>query len=336
MKYIFLCGTEHHLVQLNATITHFKIPPTDTILLFIENPGEDISKKLEKYQHLSEVRVFDKWVFKDLIFKRAKHKKFVSFIKNLNKKNEQFILFSTVSHDVNLLTRSIINVEKLYLMDDGLGHFTNYWFFKSPKRWFYIFKLSIKSFFYRKYLNFNQDFIYFTEHDFIVKNSKRSEKYSIEKINNPLMELVNNEVMFLGSCLIEGKLMKYENYMTILSSVKKIFKQDKIFYFPHRRETELELRNIESLGFIINKLDEPFESFFAKLDKCSSTICSLYTTAVIQNIALRFNNKPNLKVIKFNDDLLLNSKREYKAIYTQLKSITEIEIIDLNYNQLSN
>ena len=329
MKFIFLIGTQHHLVQLNSAITHFKISPEGTILLFIKNQGEDISKKLEKYQHLYEVKVFENWIFQDLIFDRSKHREFISFINKLKNEDNQFTLFSTVSYETGLLVKSLLKIDKFYLMDDGLGHFTNYFFYKSPRRYIYILKLLIKSILYWKYLKFNSEFIYFTEHDFIVENSKRAVKYTIEKHNNPLKKLINEEVIFLGSSLIEVKLMTYENYMALLTSIKKTFKQKKIFYFPHRKEEDSILRDIEALGFIIRKINEPFESYFSGLNTCSSTICSLYTTAVIQNIAQRFVNIPNLEVIKFNKNLLLNSQKEYEAIFNQMKSIKGIEIIDL-------
>ncbi|MBA4408500.1 MAG: hypothetical protein C0397_03645 [Odoribacter sp.] len=330
MKYIFLVGTQHHLVQVNSAIVHFKIPPEDTILLFIKNPKEDISKKLEKYQHLSVAKVFENWVFKDLILDRSKHREFISFIKKLKKEDNQFILFSTVSYETGLLVKSLIKIDKFYLMDDGLGHFTNYFFYKSPKRYIYILILLVKSVLYLKYLKFNTKFIYFTEHDFIVENSERAEKYTIEKHNNPLTHLINDEVIFLGTNLIETKLMVYENYMKLLTSIKKVFKQKKVFYFPHRKEEDSILKDIEAIGYTIWKTNEPFENYFSGLITCPSTICSLYTTAVIQNIAQRFVNIPNLVVMKFNKNLLLNSQKEYEAIYLQMKNIKGIKIIDIS------
>jgi len=329
MKYLFLIGTQHHLIQLNTAIEHFKIPPNDAILLFIKNPGEDISRKLEKYQHLLAVRIFENWVFKDLLFNRSKQRVFVSFIKKLKERDTQFTLFSTVSYETGLLVKSLIEVDKFYLMDDGLGHFTNYYFYKSPKRYIYILKLLAKSVLYLRYLKFNTEFIYFTEHSFIIENSKRVEKYTIEKHNNPLELLINDEVIFLGASLIEAKLMTYENYMKLLTLIKKIFKQKKVFYFPHRKEEDSILRDIEALGYIIQKTNEPFENYFSLLNTCPSTICSLYTTAVIQNIAQRFINIPKLEVIKFNRNLLLNSQKVHEAIYIQMKNIKGIEIIDL-------
>jgi hypothetical protein len=301
MKYMFLIGTKHHLAELNYAIKHFEISPNDVLLLIIKNSNEDFSGILDKYQHFPVVKVFDDWVIKDLIYNRLKHKLFFYFINSL----------------------------KVYLLDDGLHHFTSYYFFKSPERYIYILQLLIKSLLYGKYIKFYKGFIYLTRHEFIVNNAEKAEKYTIEKYNNPLKDLINDEVIFLGSCLVECNAMKYENYMTLLKTIKEIFKEKKIFYFPHRREDELNFKKIEALGFIMNKIEEPFESYFSRLKTCPSIICSFYSTAVIQNLALRFENIPNFKAIKFKDKLLLNPSKTDNAIYEQLKCINQIEIIDL-------
>jgi hypothetical protein len=329
MKYLFLIGTQHHLTELNYAVKHFNISPSDVLLLIIKNPNENFSGVIDKYQHFSLVKVYDHWVLKDLIFNRLKHKLFFSFINKLKVKNERYTMFSTVPYEIPLIIRSMLKVDKFYLLDDGLHHFTDFYFFKSSKRYIYILQLLIKSILYRKYIKFNQEFIYLTRHDFIVKNAERAEKYTIEKYNNPLKDLINDEVIFLGSCLVEGNTMKYENYMTLLTIIKEIYKQKKILYFPHRREDELNFKKIEALGYIMHKIDEPFENYFSRLNTCPSIICSFYSTAVIQNLALRFVNIPKLNAIKFNDKLLLNSSKADRDIYQQLKYINEIEIIDL-------
>jgi hypothetical protein len=329
MKYMFLIGTKHHLAELNYAIKHFEISPNDVLLLIIKNSNEDFSGILDKYQHFPVVKVFDDWVIKDLIYNRLKHKLFFYFINSLKVKDEQYTIFSSVSYEIPLILRSILKVEKIYLLDDGLHHFTSYYFFKSPERYIYILQLLIKSLLYGKYIKFYKGFIYLTRHEFIVNNAEKAEKYTIEKYNNPLKDLINDEVIFLGSCLVECNAMKYENYMTLLKTIKEIFKEKKIFYFPHRREDELNFKKIEALGFIMNKIEEPFESYFSRLKTCPSIICSFYSTAVIQNLALRFENIPNFKAIKFKDKLLLNPSKTDNAIYEQLKCINQIEIIDL-------
>lgn len=336
MKYLFIIGTQHHLVQLNAAIAHFNIPVESTILIFINNVGEDISSKLEIYNHLSCVKIFKNWVFKDLIANRSKHTDFIEFIKNLKTQDNHFTVFSTVSYETSLLVKAILNVDKIFLMDDGLGHFTNYYFYQSPKRYLYILKLLVKSMLYGRYLNFNTEFIYFTEHEFIIRNAERAVKYKIEKQNNPLEEFTTDEVIFLGTSLVESKLITYENYMKSLKKVREIFQHQKILYFPHRNESASLLSDIESWGFVINKIDEPFESFFSKLNTCPSIISSFHTTAVIQNIAMRFNKLPSLKVFKIDDKLLLRYQKEYDAIFQQMKHIQEIEIMDINNNYSHN
>jgi hypothetical protein len=329
MKYMFLIGTQHHLADLNYAMKHFKISPNDVLLMIIKNPIEDFSGVLDDYQHLSVTKVFDHWVFRDLILNRFKHKLFFDFINNLKVVDEKYIIFSSVSYEIPLILRSILKVKKFYLLDDGLHHFTSYYFFKSSKRYVYIFQLLIKSLMYAKYIKYSKGFIYFTRHQFIVNNAEKSEKYTIEKSKNPLIDLIDGEVIFLGSCLVESKAMTYQNYMTLLKIIKKIFKEKKVFYFPHRREDKLNLKKIEALGFIICKIEKPFESYFSSLKTCSSIICSFYNTAVIQNLALRFENIPNLKAIKFKDKLLLNPSKTDNAIYEQLKCIKGIEIIEL-------
>jgi len=329
MKYMFLIATQHHLAELNYAIKHFEISSNDVLLLIIKNPLEDFSGMLDNYQHFHVTKVFDHWVFKDLILNRFKHNLFFNFINKLKVEDEKYIIFSSVSYEIPLILRSIFKVEKFYLLDDGLNHFTSYYFFKSHKRYVYIFQLLIKSLMYGKYIKFSKGFIYFTRHEFIVNHADKSEKYTIEKFKNPSLCLMDGEVIFLGSCLVEANLMKYENYMSLLKIIKVIFNEKKIFYFPHRKEDELNLKKIEGLGFIVHKVEKPFESYFSDLKICPSIICSFYNTAVIQNLALRFENIPNLKAYKFKDKLLLNPSKTYSAICEQLKYIKGIEIIEI-------
>jgi hypothetical protein len=333
MKYLFLIGTQHHLVQLNAALVHFNILPENAILVFITNSNEDISDKLIEYNHLSCVKVFKNWVFKDLLTNRSKHRTFIRFIKNLSPKEKQFTVFSTISFEATLLVKTLINVNKLYLMDDGLGHFTTYYLFKSPKRFIYILQLFFKSVLYGRYLTFSTDFIYFTEHEFIVKHAEQALKYKIEKQDNTLERFISNEVIFLGTCLVDVKLMTFDNYMQLLIKVKDIFHLKKIFYLPHRNESPSLLKEIAALGFIIQKIDEPFETYFSKLKVCPSIISSFYTTAVIQNLATRFKILPTLKAVKFDKRLFLKPQKEYEAIYQQMVYVQEIEIIDLSNNE---
>ena len=329
MKYLFLIGTQHHLTDFDYAIKHFKISPSDVVLIIIKNPIEDFSEILVNYQHISVIKVFDHWVFKDLIINRFKHELFFNYINDLKLLDENFVIFSSVSYEIPLILRSILKVKMFYLLDDGLHHFTSYYFFKSSKRYLYIFQLLIKSLVYGRYIKFSNDFIYFTRHEFIVKNAEKSEKYTIEKVTNPLVDTIDDEVIFLGSCLVEANEMKRENYIKLLKIVRDNFKEKKIFYFPHRREYDLNLMKIEELGFILSKIEKPFESYFSCMKISPSIICSFYNTAVIQNLALRFENIPTLMAIKFNDRLLLNPSETDNAIFEQLTYIRGIEIIDL-------
>ena len=214
-------------------------------------------------------------------------------------------------------------------MDDGLGHFTNYYFYRSPTRIFYIIKLLIKSIIYGHFLRFHTDFIYFTEHDFIVENAPNAVRYKIKKFDNPLKNLNEDEAIFLGTGLVEGNLMKSTHYIKLLSAIKKLLKYKTIYYYPHRNEEISKLEFIKNLGFIIKKIDEPFENYFAKMETWPSVICSFYTTAVIRNMALRFEVIPNLKAYKFDKHFLLKSRKESEAIFQNLKKIKIIELVEL-------
>lgn len=301
----------------------------DTLLIIFEVQNEKFPDTIIDQNKFSIVKMFDNWVFRDLFLKRSRYKKFVSFCKKLRRQSEEFTVFSSIAFDITLLLMSIVKVQKLYLMDDGLGHFTNYYFYRSPARFLYVIKLLVKSFIYGRFLRFRSDFIYFTEHDFIIENTPNAVRYKIEKVDNPLRNLNENEAIFLGTALVEANMINLANYIKLLSDARIVLKHKTIFYYPHRREEISKLESVKNLGFVIKKIDVPFENYFSKLETCPSVICSFYTTAVIRNIAARFNKTPNLKVIKFNKNILLKSQKEYEAVFHEIRNIKGIEIINL-------
>jgi len=329
MKYLFLIGTQHQLVQVYSAIEHFNLSKEDTSLIVFEVQNEKFNDVFIDLSKFSTVKIFDNWIFRDLFLKRSIHKTFLFFCKTLSKQSEELTVFSSVAYDTVLLFMSIVKVQKLYFMDDGLSHFTTYYFFRSPARFLYILKLLIKSIAYGHFLRFNTDFIYLTEHDFILENAPNSVRYKIEKFDNPLKNRNEDEAIFLGTGIVEGKLMKNTNYLNLLSTVKSLLKNKTVYYYPHRREEISKLELIKNLGFIIKKIDEPFEKYFAKMETWPSVICSFYTTAVIRNLALRFENTPYLKAYKFDKHNLLKSIKESEAICKNLERINKIEVIEL-------
>lgn len=328
-KHIFLFGTDHHCFQVDFAIKYFNILPEDVYLIFVCNKNFSPKNILEKYSNLYSLFAIDNWSFLDLLNKRKNCFAFIDYLKLLKGDDTEFFLYSTSAYEHALMIKSIVNVQKTYLMDDGFGHFSNLYFYKSKGIFLYKLKLMLKSFFIGLNIKYDEDFFYFTEHEFIEKQHSKVVKYEIEKFTNPMSGCLEDEVWFLGLGLVEANIMSQSNYMIIMKNIVELYKGKSLHYFPHRVESNEKLFDIQRLGFKVAKAILPFEEYFKTLVNSPAVICSLYNTAVIYNIAKRNVFLPHIHVINYDIKMLKSSKEIYQNILGQYQLMENVEIIYL-------
>jgi len=95
----------------------------------------------------------------------------------------------------------------------------------------------------------------------------------------------NNKVLLVGSPFVDCNIVKKSAYMEYLNSILVKEKKDggKVYYIPHRRESESLLNEISGLGFCIYKISMPIELFMINSKNIKKLVA--FNSAAIFNIS---------------------------------------------------
>jgi hypothetical protein len=326
---VFLISTEHQLFQVKTAIEHFKLDTKKILLLILAIDSDNFAQKMTGNRQYGEVIVFQNWVFKDLFLNRSKCRLFIAFCEDLKRNSTVDIFFTShYDSDPDLLFLSIVNPSKYYLMDEGTASFS---VVNSRNKFVYRKKIEIfiKSIFYNKAFSLPKKITYFTQYNLNKKKFDSLEKYQVNKIVNPLINLVKSESVFIGTSIVELNMIKESDFFVLLKTVYNDIKDTKCYYYPHRKESIKKLRLIEQMGFIIKEIDEPFESMFAKKLEFPALCCSFFTTGVLHNVAKSNEKIPELKVYKFDLSLLLFQGNIYEQIYIDMQTNQQLKFIEI-------
>jgi hypothetical protein len=317
MKYIFIIGTEHHLFQVDIAIKHFNISIDDIILVILEMKNNTFTHKVSILKY-GKLVTFKNWTYKDILLNRTAISSFIDFCRYLKAQPTSYILFTShYDSDPDLLLLSIVNPEKHFLMDEGTASFSVLHKREINENNYFIYL--IKSIFYRNFIHLPKAITYFTQYNIKPKLGDFSEKYEIQMARNPLKRIINNEAIFIGTSIVEVNLMKIGKYLSYMKKIIQNIDKSKVYYYPHRKESQQKLASIEALGYIIVQQTEPFEKSFAKFDECPELLCSFFTTGVLDNISKANEIIPELRIYKFDTKLLLNVDYEiYQNIYLDM------------------
>ena len=326
---VFLIGTEHQLFQVQIAISHFKLDTKKIFLLILAIENDNFAQKMKGNGQYGQVVVFQNWVFKDLLLNRSKCVAFITFCNNLKRDNTIDNFFTShYDSDPDLLFLSIVNPTQYYLMDEGTASFS---VVNTRNKLVYQKKIElfIKSLLYGKVFSLPSKVTYFTQYNLNKKDYDIIKKYQVNKISNPLIKLLRSESIFIGTSIVELDMIKDVHYLILLQKVYNDIKETKCYYYPHRKESAEKLQLIEQMGFIIKKIDEPFESMFSKQQEFPALCCSFFTTGVLYNIAKSNEIIPELKVYKFNVTLLKFDSNVYERIYTEMLTNSRLKFIEI-------
>lgn len=107
----------------------------------------------------------------------------------------------------------------------------------------------------------------------------------------------SNEVWFLGTCYVEHNFAHADKYLEIMRTVKAKFNGKTLYYFPHRYESDENLKNIAALGFTIKRPDMAIEPWIIANKKLPTAIAAVATSA-IDNISHIFKGKIPVHIFK--------------------------------------
>ena len=328
-KFVFSIGTEHHLFQVKAAIKHFNINANEILLLVFEIGNTNYIDGLKRSNNFGSIHVFPNWTFKDLFFNRSKFNSFITFCKELKKDISECTFFSShYDSDPDLLLLAIVKPHKYYLMDEGTASFTvqNNRLKHDGKPVIINF---IKSILYGHFIKLPKKLTYFTQYNLQLSKNEKIEKYEIEKRDNPLLNLNINEALFIGTSIVEVGYLKEMDYLSMMLTIYNDIKSQKVYYYPHRKESAPKLLQIASIGFNIKKIDEPFESFFSKQIETPAFFCSLFVTGVLDNISKANETIPKLRIYKFDTNIMLEGRVVYDNIYREMSSNKDLVFYEL-------
>lgn len=270
MNSIFIVETEHHLFQVNAAIEHFSLDLNSTTLVVLDTGNNSFIVKVKSSKEYGKVVIFQNWIFKDLFFNRRKIRVFRDFCKGLKDSRKNITLFAShYDSDPDLLFLSIVKPKMYYLMDEGTASFSV--INARKKRSNKVLNLFVKSILYGCNIALPQNLTYFTKYNLDKGINDKLEKYIIKQLENPLSNLIEDEFAFIGTSIVEHGMVSETQYLSLLTEICKNNNDKKKYYYPHRKESQIKLSRIERIGFLINKIDEPFETMFEKTDGMSRT-----------------------------------------------------------------
>ena len=326
---VFLINSNHQLHQVIKAIEQFKIVNHSVIIFnFINNHEKSIIQHFAKENDYKVINL-NTWVFKDLFRYPSKWHEFFKKLNQIRNSEKKINLFvSQYLNDTTLIANNILKPSVFYLMDEGTASILFSDIREKKKEG--ILKRKIKSLIYRRNLSFPKAITYFTKYNFkIARKSDAIIKYKEEKVNNKIDNVDEDKVFYLGCILVEMGFVDKINYLNYLRDISEIYPAKNKYYIPHRAECSLKLRDIEDLGYILKKIDIPFEIWFKSQKKIPCEISSHYYATVLGNLVDLFENLPRITAfsspkLKTSEDANLVHK-----IYLNLKSKDLIDFIEL-------
>lgn len=327
-KYIFIIGTEHQLIQVDEAIKFFNLPAEDIILfLFKVKINDTWVDNIVLSKTISNIKIFENWVAKDLLLNRQKIKNYIDELLILSNGKFNFTVFiSNYYNDASNLAYSILKPQKYYLMDEGTASFEVV--FRRNKSHPLLFKQLLNSLFYGHNIQFPENLIFFTQYPLNIKSSDSIETYSFNSDDKTERKYIKDEVIFLGSSLVENEVMDEEVYLSIMKKIKTNLGNKLCYYYAHRDENSIKLSKVQNIGFEVKLNQKPFELLFPELIRCPEIICSFYSP-ILDTLSKQYSQIPIFIIYRFNLSLLLKSKNIIQMILEAFEKNKRLVICDI-------
>lgn len=272
----------------------------------------------------------------------------VSWLKLIKKlKKEKYENIFTRAFPIASYFVSNLNYDNLYLLDDGAATIAIAKEYKNKgnltKR-FSLFegknKVGFKYNLIEKIYAFNNikiktnvtDAIFFTfynlpnyEKDDYVENNFTW----LNSLKNNLTKQINNKVYFIGTNVINAKIILFKDYVITLKKISEFYKDKELVYIPHRRE------NIKDLIFYKKELNFKIRKneFSVELDFLLNNEDPMYITGTISTALIILNGiykESKIDFYNFDDTKVIeNKKNAINDIYKYQKKY--INFKQLNY-----
>lgn len=108
--------------------------------------------------------------------------------------------------------------------------------------------------------------------------------HNFESLSRRLVPSMTEDILYFGSKLSEAGLLTNEDEVTLLQVIfnrlSDLFPTKRIYYIPHRDESDQKLLMIKQTGFNIKKLGLPAEVYFILNPKLPCVIASMYSASI--------------------------------------------------------
>tara|TARA_B100001250_G_scaffold147843_1_gene126622 strand:+ start:11696 stop:12664 length:969 start_codon:yes stop_codon:yes gene_type:complete len=282
MNNLFIVGTPSHYLNLLECIEKFDLKTTNSDLIFLNDNysssdqlTEDFIKNyidVKRWKSVNRITLWDSVTKK--IYSIDNIKKICSLIfhiltKNFVKKYDHLVV-SQVDQFYSQLFYFFVSAKKVISLDEGNAIFKILQRINSRR-----FRWPIPS-----------KIIFFSSYDIEVPNGDTLVicNYNFSKKKLKETRIVSSDVWFIGSPYLEDKLVDKELYWQSIEKIRKDFQFKKINYFPHRRESEENLKILQRVHqFSIMRIDCPIELFLLQNNQLPSII-SGFSSAALMNL----------------------------------------------------
>ena len=336
MKSLFFVSKPLEMLGAIEARYQFKIDETILVLKVEKGDEKTIDFLIEKSGN-----------WKTIIRANSKSSYGLSWLKltkKLNKETYKYLFtraFSIASYFVNNL-----NYEKLYLLDDGTATIAIANQFQKERNLTKQFSLfrgkNKKGFKYNlveKIYSVNDVMVekivdkvhFFTYYDLSKFKNLKFVQNKFEWLNSLKKgedSLEENRVYLLGTNVVNGKVMLFEDYISTLNRIGKHYQDKQIIYIPHGREKTEHLDFIQQIeNFEIRKNKFNVELDFLLNNETPKYIAGTITTALI-TLKLIYKNAI-IDFFNFDDNTVFETKRkEVNDLYNYQKKYINFKEIE--------
>lgn len=308
MKNLFILSAPPHYFNLLQYIEQFDIKTEESELLFLSSfftsdkvmdnfIGQYINK--DSWKSVRRISLWETMTKK--IYSPSNLKKITIFLTKIigfySLRKYNHLVVSQVDQFYCKVFYFLVSFQKVISLDEGNA----------------VFEI-VKNRYNKSNLFMPNKILFFSSYDVEVRPPDALVKCDYLYSKNILKDIPmnDNEIYFIGSPYLEDGLINKELYYSYLGKIAGNHKGKEIKYFPHRRESEVNLQHIEdNYKFSIMRIDLPIELYFLE-EKISPETIIGFTTAALLNLKKITNieakiysyyiSKKNLKSI--NDELV--------------------------------
>jgi hypothetical protein len=298
-------------------------------LFFIESPLQ----LLNAYEVIFEFNLKNYKIIIRLSKMKENDKQIKYLVKYLDIKNVKFITIKAEKKSLNDYIKLFVYQYKFIMKKIDkvfIGNFDS-GFFKLilkqfPKEKIILLDDGSKTLAIQKQFSESNFYNLFTMYDITSVKNQIIYKNKYKKLNEKLksLNIVHNEVLFLGMKLSEIGVISEKEYIRLLQKISTEYKDKNIIYIPHRGESVIKLQKISEIENItIKSYDYPVELLGLFEDSLPYKVASFYSTAVL-TMKYIYNIEAECFLFDYNDSQYRTLIDEVYDYYKKVIDVKEI------------